>query len=174
MTSSPFQRPACASLASTPTVTPPAGSVKMPSVRARRRTASTISSSVTASTTPPVSRAMRTTYGPSEGLPIAIDRAMVSGRTGATRSVPAFQAPDLDHVGLEDGGRDHLSLFQVVGHEDEALEARPGGVGSHRVGEVSRRRAADGLEPVGPSPRDRHRHHPVLEGVGGVHAVVLD
>src|SRR5439155_23763186 len=85
-TSSPFHRPARASFASTPIVTPPAVSVKMPSVRARSRIASTISSSDTASTTPPVSRAIRLTYTPSEGLPIAIDRAIVFGLTGSTRS----------------------------------------------------------------------------------------
>ena len=83
-------------------------------------------------------------------------------------------AADRDHVRLEDGGRHHLPLLEVVRHEDEALEARPSGVGRHRVGQVAGRRTADRLEPLGSRPGDRHRDHPVLERVGRIHAVVLE
>ena len=48
-----------------------------------------ISSSETASTEPPVRRASSTAYGPSAGLPIASDLAIVSGLTGRQTSVPA-------------------------------------------------------------------------------------
>ena len=48
--------PLAASFESVPIVTPPAVSVKMPSVRASSPTASTISSSVTCATAPPDSR----------------------------------------------------------------------------------------------------------------------
>ena len=51
-----------------------------------------ISSSVTASTLPPVRRASSTAYGPSAGLPMASDLAIVSGLTGRQTSVPAAKA----------------------------------------------------------------------------------
>lgn len=68
------------------TVTPPAVSAKTPSVRASSRMPSTISASLTCPIAPPVRRTASRTYGPSAGLPIANDRAMVSGRTGWTTS----------------------------------------------------------------------------------------
>src|SRR6266542_5169425 len=61
------------------TVVPPAVSVKMPSVRASSWMPSTTCSSVTSSTTPPVRRTTSRTYGPSAGLPMARDFAIVSG-----------------------------------------------------------------------------------------------
>ena len=51
-----------------------------------------ISSSLTLSITPPVARASSTAYGPSAGLPIASDLAIVSGLTGRQTSVPAANA----------------------------------------------------------------------------------
>jgi len=76
------------------TVTPPAVSAKMPSVRASRRMPSTTSASETSSTAPPVRRTTSSTYGPSAGAPIASERAMVSGFTGRTTSWPALNAAD--------------------------------------------------------------------------------
>ena len=66
----------------------------MPSVRASSRMPSTTSSSVTSSTAPPVRRTVSSTYGPSAGLPIASDLAIVSGRTGCTTSWPRANACD--------------------------------------------------------------------------------
>src|SRR5690606_26050736 len=84
--------PAASSLRSTPVVTPPAVSAKMPSVRASSRIESTISGSLTCSTAPPVRRQTSSTYGPSAGLPMASDLAMVSGLTGWITSWPFSQA----------------------------------------------------------------------------------
>ena len=84
--------PRSASLASVAVVTPPAVSVKMPVVSASSRMPARISSSETASTAPPVRRASSTAYGPSAGLPIASDLAIVSGLTGRQTSVPAANA----------------------------------------------------------------------------------
>ena len=84
------RRPAaCCSVA---TVTPPAVSAKMPSVSASSWMPATISSSETSAMAPPVRRATSMAYGPSAGLPIASDLAMVSGRTGWTTSWPAANA----------------------------------------------------------------------------------
>lgn len=78
--------PASMSFLAVATVTPPAVSAKMPSVRASSRMPSTTSSSVTSSIAPPVRLTTSSTYGPSAGLPIASDRAMVFGLTGWTTS----------------------------------------------------------------------------------------
>jgi hypothetical protein len=75
-------------LAVTPTVTPPAVSAKMPSARASRSMLAATVSSSTSATAPPVRRTTSSTYGPSAGLPMARDLAMVSGLTGATKSSP--------------------------------------------------------------------------------------
>src|SRR5262249_49010398 len=55
--------PVASSLRSTPTVTPPAVSPKMPWVRASSRIESTISGSETSATAPPVRRTTSSTYG---------------------------------------------------------------------------------------------------------------
>ena len=78
--------PCAASLASVAVVTPPAVSVKTPVVSASRRMPSRTSSSVTASIEPPLLRASSSAYGPSAGLPIASDLAIVSGLTGRQTS----------------------------------------------------------------------------------------
>jgi len=80
------------SLRAQATVTPPAVSANTPSVRASSRMPSTTSASLTCVTAPPVRRTVSSTYGPSAGLPIASERAMVSGRTGRTTSTPASNA----------------------------------------------------------------------------------
>src|SRR5215218_1926963 len=85
--------PRAASLARTAVVVPPAVSVKMPVVSASRRMPARISSSETASIEPPVRRARSSAYGPSAGLPIASDLAIVLGRTGVQKSCPAANAP---------------------------------------------------------------------------------
>ncbi len=74
------------------TVTPPAGSVKMPSVSASSWMPAMISSSVTIAPPPPVWRTARSTWKPSAGLPIAIDLAIVFGLTGSGNSSPASSA----------------------------------------------------------------------------------
>src|SRR5271154_1162680 len=71
--SSGSMSPRAASLASTAVVTPPAVSVKTPVVSARSLMPARISSSLTASTEPPVLRASSRAYGPSAGFPIASD-----------------------------------------------------------------------------------------------------
>ena len=81
--SSRGMRPCSISFFVTAIVVPPAGSVKMPSVSASRWMPSRISSSVTISAQPPVSFSTSITWKPSAGLPMAIDLAMVSGRTGS-------------------------------------------------------------------------------------------
>lgn len=87
-------RPASMSFFVTPTVTPPAVSAKMPSVRASSLIASTTCSSFTSSTAPPVRRAMSRTYGPSAGLPMARDLAIVFGFCGRTTSWPPLYATE--------------------------------------------------------------------------------
>src|SRR4051812_37411019 len=84
--------PRSASLASVAVVTPPAVSVKMPVVSASSRMPARISSSVTLSMPPPLRLARSTAYGPSAGLPMASDLAIVSGLTGRQTSVPAANA----------------------------------------------------------------------------------
>ena len=73
-------------------VVPPAGSVKMPSVRASRAMASRISASVARAPVPPLPRTVWSTWCPSAGLPMAIDFAMVAGRTGSGYSAPLSRA----------------------------------------------------------------------------------
>src|SRR5438105_624688 len=91
--SSARMTPCPASWASAPMVTPPAVSVKIPSVRARRPTASTMSSSDTSATAPPDFRHSWSAYHPSAGSPMASDFAMVCGRrTGRTSSAPDANA----------------------------------------------------------------------------------
>ena len=90
--SSGSMSPRSASLASVAVVTPPAVSVKMPVVSASRRMPALISSSVTLSTPPLVRLASSIAYGPSAGLPMASDLAIVSGLTGRQTSVPAANA----------------------------------------------------------------------------------
>jgi len=71
--------PAAARRPNAAIVTPPAVSAKMPSVRARTPTASTISSSVTDSSEPPLRRTSSSAKWPSAGAPIASDFAIASG-----------------------------------------------------------------------------------------------
>src|SRR3954447_7331931 len=84
--------PVAISFFSVATVTPPAVSAKTPSVRASSWIPSMTSSSLTSSIAPPVRRATSRTYGPSAGLPIASDFAIVSGLTGLTTSWPSRNA----------------------------------------------------------------------------------
>src|SRR3954454_9149957 len=87
-------RPDASSLRSVATVTPPAVSANTPSVRASSWIPSTISSSLTSAIAPPVRRTTSSAYGPSAGLPMASDFAMVDGRTGCTTSWPAAKAAE--------------------------------------------------------------------------------
>src|SRR5687768_3115594 len=83
-------RPSRASLARTPIVTPPAVSVKIPVVSARSRMPARISSSVTESIDPPVSRAWDRAKMPSAGSPIARLLAIVLGRWGLHADQPSL------------------------------------------------------------------------------------
>src|SRR6516162_8363096 len=87
-------RPSASSLRSTPRVTPPAVSPKMPSADASSRIESTTSPSLTSAIAPPLRRTTSRAYGPSAGLPMASDLAIVAGRTGRTTSCPAANAAD--------------------------------------------------------------------------------
>jgi hypothetical protein len=64
----------------------------MPSVRARRRIPSTISSSVTDPIDPPLRRTASRAYVPSAGFPMARLLAMVEGRCGLNVSHPWAKA----------------------------------------------------------------------------------
>ena len=75
-------------------VVPPAGSVKMPSVWAISWTASRISLSVAIAPDPPLARTALSTWNPSAGLPIAIERAIVFGFTGSGNSRSSFERVD--------------------------------------------------------------------------------
>src|SRR5438094_346140 len=79
----------------TPTVTPPAVSVKMPSVSASSLMASTISGSDTSSAQPPESRISFIANGPSAGLPMASERAMVFGFCGSNRARLRFTPSEI-------------------------------------------------------------------------------
>ncbi len=70
------------------TVTPPAVSANRPSVEASSRMPATTCSSETWPIAPPVRRTASRAYGPSAGLPIASERAIVDGLTGFTVSQP--------------------------------------------------------------------------------------
>ncbi len=83
-------------------------------------------------------------------------------------------AADADQVGPVDAGREQLLFLQVGGDEDVGVEARGGGVGGDRVGEVAGRGAGDGVEAELQRLRDGDRDDPVLERVGRVGGVVLD
>src|SRR5260221_921770 len=71
-------RPSRINFSVTPAVTPPAVSVKIPSVSARSLIAETISGSETSSAHPPLSRINLIAYGPSAELPIASERRVGS------------------------------------------------------------------------------------------------
>jgi hypothetical protein len=73
-------------------VTPPAVSVKMPSVEASSSIPSRISRSVHHSIAPPVCRLTCSANMPSAGFPIASERAIVWGFTGCTSSAPSRKA----------------------------------------------------------------------------------
>ena len=78
-------RPWSISFFVTPAVTPPAVSAKMPSVSASSLMAATISGSEMSSAQPPDSRICLDGEGPSAGLPMASERAMVFGFCGSKR-----------------------------------------------------------------------------------------
>ena len=73
-------------------VTPPAVSAKTPSVFASSSMHSRISESGTEPMSPPWLRSSSRTYGPSAGLPIASERAIVFGRCGVMTSAPSLKA----------------------------------------------------------------------------------
>src|SRR5262245_42767687 len=93
-TSSPrSMRPCSISLRAAATTTPPAGSVKTPSVRASSAIASTISASVASSAQPPLFWMVSTAKTPSPGSPTASDWQIVCGwRTGRGSESPALTA----------------------------------------------------------------------------------
>ena len=103
--------PRWASLASTAVVTPPAVSVKMPVVCASSLIPSRISSSVTESIDAAGCGAPgRARTGPSAGLPIASDLAIVSGFTGRQKSCPAANAVATGEQPVGLGAVEHRQL----------------------------------------------------------------
>src|SRR5713101_4517142 len=93
--SSGKMRPSRMSFSVTPAVTPPAVSVKIPSVSARSLMAATISGSEISSAQPPLSRICLMANGPSAGLPMARERAIVFGFCGSKRARPRLTADEM-------------------------------------------------------------------------------
>ena len=82
---------------------------------------------------------------------------------------------DADDVGAVDEGVDDFTLFQIRRDKHVGLEAGGGGVGGHRIGQVSGRSAGHGGEPQFARPAQGHADHPVLERERRVvNRVVLD
>src|SRR6266478_5152198 len=79
----------------TPAVTPPAVSVKVPSVSASSLMAAMISGSETSSAQPPDSRICLMAKGPSAGLPMARERAIVLGFCGSKRARLRFTPSEI-------------------------------------------------------------------------------
>ena len=93
--SSGLMRPCAISFWVTPAVTPPAVSVKIPSVSASSLMATTISGSETSSAQPPESRICFMAKGPSAGLPMASERAIVLGFCGSKRERLRFTPSEM-------------------------------------------------------------------------------
>src|SRR3954464_10796694 len=106
-------------------VTPPAVSVKMPVVSASSRMPARVSSSSAQSMLPPVLRASSIAYGPSAGLPMASDLAIVSGLTGRQTSVPAANGGAGGGRGGDRRAAERLGAVHhryVAGHEPDLDE----------------------------------------------------
>ncbi len=82
-------------------------------------------------------------------------------------------ALDSHQVGAVNLRAQQLAFFQVRGHEDEGLHARPRGVGADRVGQVAGGGAGQGVVAELPRLGGGHGHDAVLERPCGVGAVVL-
>ena len=113
-------------------MTPPAVSVNTPSVLASRRMPSRISCSVHHSMCPPVCRATVSANIPSAGAPIASDRAIVSGLTGAdfVDTVEERLRHRTAALGLR--ARDPVRLLLDGADRDELAE-RPVDLGEQRA-----------------------------------------
>ena len=83
-------------------------------------------------------------------------------------------AVDGDEGLAVDGGLHDLALFEITWDENDRAQPSAGGVGGDGVGEVAGRGAGDGGVAERAGGRQRHRHHPVLERVRRVAAVVFD
>ena len=107
----------------TAVVTPPAVSVKMPSVSASSWMPETISTSETSSAQPPSARIIFAGAGPSAGLPMASERAMVLGLLRLDVVSSLF---DGDRDGRAAGGlrseEAHRRLGFDQAEEDELVE----------------------------------------------------
>src|SRR2546426_5205919 len=94
ISSSP-KTPRSASARAVATTTPPAGSANTPSVRASSAQPSITSVSLTDAADPPLARITATEPSPSAGVPIASERATVTGsRTGRTSRYPSSTASE--------------------------------------------------------------------------------
>ena len=78
------------------------------------------------------------------------------------------------HRGAIDRRADNLAPFQIRGDEHNRAHSGPGGVGRHAARQIAGGGAGDGLKAEFLGFGGRHRHHPILERVGGIDAVVLD
>ena len=112
-----------------------------------------ISSSSTASIAPPVARASSIAYGPSAGLPIASDLAIVSGLTGRQTSWPAANAaatgeqPErLRAVHDRHLARDQAGVDELLEAARELRELRAGGDRPHDAVRQLPAELLDGLE----------------------------
>ena len=73
-------------------------------------------------------------------------------------------SPDRDDIRPVDQRVDNLALLEVRGNENVALEARGRGIGRHRISQIARGRAGDGLESKFHGTTQSNAHHAVLEG----------
>ena len=113
------------------------------------------------------------------------------GEVGVDGGVPVVPAPAVDGllregkgvligaVHRDDGGAEdhklgHLSLGGPGGHEDVGAEACGGRVPGQRGGGVAGGGAGDGIRPRLPGLDHRHGGGTVLQGGGGILAVILE
>src|SRR5438094_6972 len=139
--SSGLMRPCAISFWVTPAVTPPAVSVKIPSVSASSLMATTISGSETSSAQPPESRICFMAKGPSGGLPMASARAV-------------------------DGGVENFRRLEVSGDEYAGVKSLLGGLRSDGVGEITGRGATDSGEMESARSGESRGHDAIFEGEG--------
>ena len=108
-----------------------------------------------------------------DGGVAVVPAVLVNGGGGHLEGV-LIVALDGDDVGAEDHQLRHLALGGALGNEDIGLDARGGGVAGQRAGGVAGRGAGDGLGAGLHGLGHGHGTGSVLQGCGGVLAIVLD
>ena len=83
----------------------------------------TISTSETSSAQPPVARIILAAAGPSAGLPIARERAMVLGRCGRMSSVPSLTAVEMGEQPLACAPKKRTGLLSTRPSSISSLNA---------------------------------------------------